>query len=274
MHPASYYHKHYPQVAHALVDVQKVVSTLPLHADVKAQRGSFELEGRLGRIQYNGHKEIFVPGVSPGFFQKCLHRMSQFTEWETVTPWGQTQECFHTLPASSDDLPDHKVIVRSSSAFTKVGDNTVCSVSHVSKQLFGKKDFRFTTTKPVSDDVRYDLRIALNYEEPIPIEFIPQSVAETNHVRVKIRKTFHYRSGRTPESKWKYDFTQSWSAATFSEADRKQKMGIDTCYEVEIECDSPYTYLNSPSQDQLSLALSMLVKLSDLIGKEHPFQWV
>lgn len=279
------YLAHYPQVYPAAPLTKDIVDSLHMDPDPKGSVGKFELEARFGILsqsqgllqQSRGAssfgKETFIPGVSKRFMDACLAKMEEYGGWDTVTPWTETHDYYYELPPAPEDFNDRSILVRTTTEFLKNDDGiTTCMRSHMCKHTKNKHDFRFVAAGSVPEDISYDLRISLKFEEVVPEDLLPQAVPVPTHVRIKSRKSYRYKSSGLTVPVWSFDFTQSWSGSTFDEAEQNQKIG-NTAYEIEVECLDPYMYLNSTKQDQFSLATSLLLKMRDFIGSNVPYHW-
>ena len=71
-----------------------------------------------------------------------------------------------------------------------------------------------------------DVRVSVNFEETISTSSVAANIpprVQPKYVRIKNRKSFIYQPAHATTPLWSLDFTKSWSAATRSEAELKQK---------------------------------------------------
>lgn len=253
------------KISNIVGHVNEMLSKLPLKQDRPS--GNFEFECRLGKIVTERNTTRFESGVQHVFFDKCVLQMMQFKGWATITDWIMSQDSFYTITKTGEDSRDMNI--RTSSSYHALGEGMV---THTCKSILNKSDFMFVPSTPSSTQ-GYDLRVALNYEEHIPLSFI-SAVQKTQLVRLKTRKTFVYSSRKTPSLKWNFDFSISHSGVTFTDAEKNQKNNTSPRYEIEIECVNLLDHLNHPDCDQVLVATSMLLKMADLLGPDSKFMWI
>lgn len=308
--PPAYVNK-YPHISRTVPRIYNILRQLPIGADRNLYQNShFELEARFGTIQNDG-KHTFKPGVSLEFLQSSLQTVSTFTGWHPQsTDWNETHDFYYELPPDPEDLRGQGQLVRTSVSFdqkfkTEVTSTTTTTsleestppqhgVTHMCKQLRDKQDFKYHSVSPSASWMQQlpsglDVRVSLNLEETVPLNSVPSRVnvnppsasssATTSnresylkYVRIKNRKSFVYQPDDAPHPIWSIDFTKSWSGATYTQAELRQKAN-ETLYEIEVECLDPYAYMSAAPKDLWYLATSLMLKMRDFVGTSTPFYW-
>ena len=269
----NYIHK-YPQISDAAQQVQSIIDQWKS----ETLNGSFELEARFGR--WRG--QYFESGVSRAFIEKVLELLSSFPQWSTVTEWEETHDYFY-----HSDQNKTKGLIRTTASFqsddkTGAGRKTI-QTHHIRKHVLSKFDFQFKTHQISLPKFQFDIRVNLNFEERVPDQELPSIVNPTS-MRIKSRKSFYYKSENFPAAAplWKFDITRSWTAATRSDAEMKQKNG-ETTFELELECLNPRALMLTPKHNSWYVACSLLMKMRDFIifanqsslneSTFHDFKW-
>lgn len=271
----------YPQIQLAVPRVHSLLKQLPPQGERPLfSDGQFELEARFGTIANDG-RNTFQPGVTREFLEHCLQCVSLYEDWKAVKDWEQTHDYYYELPPHPEDLRGKGILVRTSVSFVKEGGDEEAHIvtKHMCKHVRDKYDFRYVSGARFAGahmpHPGMDIRVGLNFEETIPADSVATNIpprVQPKFVRIKNRKSFIYQPAHSAVPLWSIDFTKSWSAATRSEAELKQKSG-QTVYEIEVECLDPYMYMNDPRRDQFYLATSLMLKMRDFIGSDSQFHW-
>jgi hypothetical protein len=116
---------------------------------------------------------------------------------------------------------------------------------------------------------RWDVRVALSREERVPATQLPSSI-QPQRVVLRQRKTFLCGdcAGRPL---WALDFTLAWAGKTRAAAERMQRQH-EPEYHIECECLEPGAYLQQ--HDDVYVAASILMKMSDFFDSACSFQFV
>ena len=250
----NYIHK-YPQIADAIQQVQSMIDQWK--ADTL--QGSFELEARFGR--WKG--QYFESGVTKAFIEKVLELFQTYPQWSSVTDWEETHDYFHHSENKAKGLIRTTASFRSDSKSGSVQKSIV--THHIRKHVLSKFDFQYKTPQLSPPKFQFDIRVNLNFEERVPDQELP-SIVNPSSMRIKSRKSFFYKSDNFPAATplWKFDITRSWTAATRSDAEMKQKNG-ETTFEFELECLNPHALMLTPKHDSWYVASSLLIKMRDFM---------
>ena len=221
--------------------------------DVVERNGGsmWELEVRFGQNTETG----FVPGTSFKFFNTALLWFESSTEWAKVDDWTEMHEFYYRVD---------RTVVRSTVSFTGegAGVHTVHKIKkkHVRQNFYCNRDMSPASHRDFANWP--DFRLELSSEQPVTVTL--PDVVDTQLVRIKQRKSFHYRlSDEGGQSLWRYDFTRCWSGQTMAEAEQNQRSSstVEPRYEIEIECTNPEALLKSG--DLNYIAQSLLLKTND-----------
>ncbi len=202
-----------------------------------------ELEARLGF--WNTDKKCFQAGVDRHFMERALGMLTSFDAWSRVTPWSEIQD-FYYKDLSGQDLR--------TTVLYHDQEKKVCKI-HLIKKTFDRH------TVLVEGTDHPDIRISLSLEQEVDSELIPQ-IVQTEHVRIKQRKSFYYTPCGFSEPMWVFDMTLSWSGSCKAEAEKKQYSEAPI-YEIECECLSPSAYRFYKQERRLFVVRSLLLKLLD-----------
>jgi hypothetical protein len=250
----NYIHK-YPQISDAIQQVQSIIDQWKS----ETQNGSFELEARFGR--WKG--QYFESGVTKAFIEKVLEMFQTYPQWSTVTDWEETHDYFYNSDTTS------KGLIRTTASFrvdekSESGRKSIVT-HHIRKHALSKFDFQYKTSQLLTPKFQFDIRVNLNFEERVLDHELP-SIVNPSSMRIKSRKSFYYKSDNFPATTplWKFDITRSWTAATRSDAEMKQKNG-ETTFEFELECLNPRALMLSPKHDSWYVACSLLMKMRDFM---------
>jgi hypothetical protein len=260
-HPTPRYLYKYPQVSDAIQAVHFMVGEWK----PPSTQGSYELECRFGTWQ----GQYFHNGVSRVFVEKILAMFETFPQWSKVTDWEETHDYYYSN-GTDPTLP----MVRTTASFKtdKKMNRKYIATEHIRKYSHSKMDFQYQGSPT---EFRYDVRVALNYEEKVSDQELP-SIVNPSSVRIKSRKSFYYKSEDFPSSDplWRFDITRSWSGLSRSEAEIKQK-NSDTTFEVELECLNPRALMVSAKHDSFYVACSMMLKMKDFLtySSQSDFKW-
>jgi len=261
----SYLNK-YPEIVEAVQGVKELVDEWKEETGV----GGYELEARLGKFTLTG----FKPGVSCQFMENVIIMLKSYKKWSSETDWEETHDYYYKTDETN--LP----MVRTTSSFIidKVTGRRRIGADHIRKHVKRVLDYKYHSSTPASFQHNYDLRVNLSFEEVISRENLP-TIVNPSFMRIKCRKSFYYTSEQFPSSVpiWKLDLTRSWSGASKSEAELRQKTE-EPVYEIEIECINPLALMISPKHDTIYVACSLLLKMKDFVTEfskvVESFKWI
>jgi len=221
---------------------------------------NFELEARFGKIYVGaGDKKKFQNGTDRKFMDRVLQDFEKFSGWHSVNDWEEQHDFYYDFNGQN---------IRTTVNFDMLSKSTI--PTHISKTVIDRNDFTYSCPETSSNNLGYDIRVALAQEQHFDVEQLPTYVKPTC-VRIKQRKSFIYKSasssGTTHLPAWSFDFTCSWIGATKEEAQKKQQLDDKRpIYEIELECLNPKQYFNAPGHTDAYIALSLFLKLRDIYG--------
>ena len=132
-------------------------------------------------------------------------------------------------------------------------------VSHMRKIPVSQQCLRIGKTE---ENTPTHVRIGISCEMEVPPEDLPDSV-NCRYVRKKIRKSYSI-------DHWTFDFTKTWSGTTVAEVNKAYSEGGEPVREIEIEVLDPSTYFTLPHHDSMYMAVSLLLKICDLLPHPSP----
>jgi hypothetical protein len=277
------YVRKYPQIQATIPRIYNMLRQLPTPTpgtDVLPNPDThFEVEARFGTLSADG-RNMFQPGVPRSFFEQCLATVSTYGDWQRVTDWAESHDYYYELAPHPEDLRGQSLLVRTSVDFQMLptpaedGATSRITTRHMCKSARDKQDFRYTPDVITNRSLTHpgmDIRVSLNMEETVPSDSIPTRVAP-KYVRIKNRRSYIYQPAYAKRPLWSIDFTKCWTAATRSEAERRQRAG-QTIYEMEIECLDPYIFLTDATRDHYYTATSLMLKVRDFVPCESVFHW-
>ena len=239
---------------------------------------SIELEMRLGSRSGGRYQS----DVGRSSFYTILEALESFSSWSHVTHWIESQDVFYSimLPQGSESK-DRKAEIR-----TTVGPNEANEITlkHQIKRRLKIIDFVVTSPRFPADGTHQisegpdeeghtapalGLRFCVSIETPVPLEILPAAV-KPSLVRIKQRKKFILSSIGVERPAFSFDMSIIYSGESKFEAESKQASQTGGKYEVEIECLEPLLYLQSCDSQETILALSLLLKASDLLALLTP----
>lgn len=240
-------------------------SILPHHA------GYFELEGRLGQMTPLG----FVSNVGVKAFSSALALMEAYGGWRRTSDWEEHHDIFFKARVPEELLllgADQK---ESDAALRDVRSTVSCSngrvhVKHVVKRKLRHADF--VAKSMLADNATrtlFDIRVTASVETEISSDSLPVAV-EPFFVRIKQRKRFFLGSCGVNGDCFSFDFTVVYHGKNKADAEAYQKSGTGASYEIECECMKTLEYIESPQSSCLLLALSLLMKLLDIVIALNP----
>lgn len=217
-------------------------------------QSSVEIEGRLGSLSGDG----FRGGVGKEAHARVEEVLSGYSGWTRVQDWVETRDVYYEIRVEGGSVKQVRTEV-------SAHDNTI-KCKHVVKTPLEKVDLVLRRTDGETENLPFqiDARVCVSTEEALQENCIPCAVCP-KHVRVKQRKSFFLRSNGAGEETFRFDITRVWAGSTYKEAERKQMEKSDPLYEIEVECMSPLAYLASCEGDYACLALSLLMKLQDIL---------
>ena len=204
--------------------------------------GSVEVEGRFGHSTDCGG---FSCGVSQRFMENCLQRMETFPDWINTPAWQDTYDYFY------DDKKGNPMRTTTGS--------TGGVLTHIRKMPLQRQQFLIEEPSQHSPS---HVRVGVSCEIPVAEEDIPDVVAP-KYVRRKLRKAFQM-------DHWTFDFTKTWSGKTKAEVDEVFTQGESPVYEMEIEILDIQGYLKLPHHNSMYTAISLLLKICDLLPQKAP----
>lgn len=233
-----------------------IVALLPL---IQRAQNGLELEARFGCITANG----FVAGVTEEFFESTLALLRQFNgHWHENSGFFEVADFFYVVNGDT---------VRTRVAADGRGGSTTC---HMKKKSVAKCDIPVLVAHANVDlSVRLpDIRVSLASEQEVGTINLPQFI-RPSRVTIGERTSFLYGRISHEPGLWQFDLSRRWSGATKVEAERARS-NSPPVLEVELECLSPTSYMNSlgphyaahESYRQHFLACSLLLKMADLFG--------
>jgi hypothetical protein len=301
--PIPFYLRTYPQITDAALACRDLVDQW----SEPTVEGEHELEVRLGTLNSQG----FVAGVSPTFIDGVVGQLESFPQWTKVEDWYTTHDYFYFVPTSEvksspqlekfiNETRTQQLLVRTTATFVQemnwplhhnttsstlatsgVANNSKIQVTHRTKMILAKRDFQYVphASEPPKElpTHAYDLRVTLNYEYTIDDQYL-NYIINPHYVRIKTRKSYYYKSQNSNhhEPMWKIDVTKSWSGATLSEAECKQR-SENPIYEIELECLNPQTLMKAVKQEAIYVISSLLMKVLDFFVYTHhdcQFKWL
>jgi hypothetical protein len=239
------------RIAECVDQVSQVVSDLRSRIRSSGTAKQYELEARFGRYTENETGSgWFRSGVSRQFFDDSLNMAKSFAGWHSTTPPSESHVCYYRLPDTTQvrtvvDFPD---------------DDTVLPRTHTIKSTLNKQTFKFLQSEPKAADNRWDIRVSLSREEPIPEDKLPHLVEPERFV-IRQRQSFRY-AGNSNKPIWSLDFTMLWEGQTSSQAERNQRTQ-EPEYQIELELIEPEVYLKGRSND--IVAVSLIIKMLDFL---------
>lgn len=246
------------QVAEEVRQVERLQSmSINAACSNRAFHTKVELEGRLGTT--NSQTGRFQSGITEERFLALLRILQGSTKWSQVMEETESCDVFFTI-----EIPSYhqKMQVRS----TMIYKDHDLHVTHVIKkpmmsQCFVLSELKCEETTVECRQLEPQTRIQASYEVELPPRFLPLAVA-TEHVRIKRRHSFVYKSGHHDVA-YQYDLTKVYAGTTRSEAEAHQRAGRATSFEVEVECVVVADMLAN-QRCRTQLATSLLLKLVHL----------
>lgn len=260
-----------PSTEEMMRETQRLIASIPSDSSV-------EIEARFGRCDTDG----FRAGVTETAFNEVHHRLNSCREFvechdryrstadgaslpeRDESGWYTVQVFMHKDRTKQRTIRTETVIPNTGSSQRK---GLAHSVSHVCKKVLKKVNFRPSALSmvPPSSVPRTDFRLALSVEQKIPADEIDKYV-ETFEVHFKKRKDYTLCPTGTERPAWRFSLTQRWKGDTLSQAEEDYKNNAPI-YEIELELIDP---IYAVQTDPKLLAISMLMKISNIIGMVEP----
>lgn len=260
----------------AVVTVTGAISEARSHLQqVSEESVHLEVEGRLGVLTDQG----FVSDIGKDKFCALLHMLDAYPRWHHIVDWTDVQDVFYFMYVPSENSATRRLQVRTS---VGVGADKQLAIVHTIKRKLKTVDLKL---QPLDSEGHcmevdtaasieaVDARVCISAEQQLPPELLPVAVTP-NLVRIKQRKQYRLHSLGVEKPAFSIDLTIVYTGKTKSEAEQKQANEVSPTYEVEVECLSTPAYLQSCSQKESILALSILLKLLDFAVALNPNQSV
>jgi hypothetical protein len=203
-----------------------------------------ELEARFGKWE----NSRFLSGVSFEFFERVLHRLCEFADWESSDDqWVPVRDYIYKCD-------DQNPPVRTRLIFE---DDIV--KEHAIKIPLKKKVLQYApyNENNTKEENLFDLKIALSIEEKVKEDKLPNCISSVSFVRYKHVKRFRYKL-------WQFDLSQTWEGKSKQIVEKAKKENSVPKYEIEIECINLNEALLKGNQSMDYVSLALLLKCLDL----------
>ena len=218
----------------------------------------------------------FETNLDISVFSQILGMLESFPRWSKVTSWEETQDVFYVanIPTGAQDKGDKGDVQKTLVKTGMTVDGNSFALKHtttakVFSVAFGTHALNTGSCMLATDreNLTYplDIKAEAVVVHDINSDLLPIAV-DPQQVRIKQKKRFFLKSLGLEDDIFVFQVLITYSGTKKRDAEQKQKNQKDGHHEVSVECLDCNGYLRSCGGEELTLALSVLMKLFDFVS--------